>query len=240
MPTSPTVVILTGAGGGVGQAAALALAHAGCDLLLTSRDPRKLQAAADAVGEANSRNVHVETFTADLSQPNTAPAVVEACLKHFGRVDVLAHVAGYAPNGPIDQITPEQWRATIDVNLTSLVLLTAAVWPVFRRQKKGLIVSVSSIASLDPFPGFSMYAPAKAGVNMFTLCAGREGAEFGIRAVAIAPGAIETPMLRKIYSEQDIPRDRTLRPEAVAEMIRDCVTGARDFESGQTTPLPSP
>lgn len=239
MPTPPTV-ILTGAAGGVGQASALALAQAGCDLLLTSRDPRKLKSVTETVQANNPRGVRVETFAADLAEPNAGAAVVQTCLKHFGRVDVLAHVAGYAPNGPIEKITPEAWRATIDVNLTSLVLLTAAAWPVFRGQKKGLIVSVSSIASLDPFPGFSMYAPAKAGVNMFTLCAGREGAELGIHAVAIAPGAIETPMLRAIYSEQDIPTDRTLRPKAVAELIRDCITGARKFESGQTIPLPSP
>jgi NAD(P)-dependent dehydrogenase (short-subunit alcohol dehydrogenase family) len=85
-----------------------------------------------------------------------------------------------------------------------------------------------------------MYASAKAAVNMFTLCTAREGAAIGVRAVALAPGAVETSMLRGLFDEKAIPHDKTLTPEQVATVIRDCLTGARRFTSGETIPVPSP
>jgi len=131
----------------------------------------------------------------------------------------------------------------IDTNLTSVVHLTAAVWPHLRKSDEhagGVIVNVSSMASFDPFPGFALYAAAKIGVNMFTLCTGREGAEHGIRAVCIAPGAVETSMLRGLFDESVIPPDKALSPDAVAACIADCITGRRDYESGETIEFASP
>jgi NAD(P)-dependent dehydrogenase (short-subunit alcohol dehydrogenase family) len=176
----------------------------------------------------------------DLTDPPAARALVPAVVDLLGRLDALVNTAGFARLVPMEQVTPELWRQTIDGNLSYVVDLTAAAWPVFREQGAGVIVNVSSLASVDPFPHFSLYAAAKVGLNLFTRCAGREGQPLGIRTVCLAPGAIETPMLRALWSEKVLPREKALDPLAVAAVIRDCVTGARRFESGETILLPSP
>jgi NAD(P)-dependent dehydrogenase (short-subunit alcohol dehydrogenase family) len=80
--------------------------------------------------------------------------------------------------------------------------------------------------------GFFAYAGAKAAVNLQALCAAREGAAHNIRAFAIAPGAVETAMLRAIITEEELPREVTLPPEAIARMILECIDGRRDAENG--------
>ena len=115
-----------------------------------------------------------------------------------------------------------------------MVHLTAMVWPTFRERGGGIIVNVSSMASVDPFPGFSIYAAAKTGLNMFTQVTADEGKTLGISAVAVAPGAVETPMLRSLFDEQTIPVENTLPPQRIADVICDCITGDRSFESGET------
>lgn len=235
-----TTAIVTGAGSGVGQAAAMLLAQAGYHVVLVARTASRLDDTAQRIREATQGRTGVLAVPADVADAAACERVARTALAEFGRIDALVNVAGHAPLGPIDDITPEQWRQVIDVNLSSVVYLTAAVWPAFRRQRSGVIVNTSSMASVDPFPGFSMYAAAKVGVNMFTLCTGREGAKIGVRAVAIAPGAVETPMLRANFSEQILPRGKTLDPMTVAALMRDCVTGARPFENGETILLPSP
>jgi 3-oxoacyl-[acyl-carrier protein] reductase len=228
------IAIITGAGSGIGRAAAVQLGDAGYCVVLVSRSRNKLEQTAELV--------QGETFVcpADLSDPRAITMLTEDVLASFGRVDALVNVAGCAQLLSIDQITPENWRQTIDVNLSAAVLLTAALWPTFKTQNSGVVVNVSSMASIDPFPGFSIYAAAKTGLNMFTQCTAQEGEPIGVRAVSIAPGAVETPLLRSMFDEQTIPTDKTLAPDAVAAVICGCVTGERVFENGKTIPLPSP
>lgn len=228
------IAIVTGAGSGIGRAVAVQLGEAGYCVVLVSRNREKLEQTAELVDG--------ETFIypADVADPDAVTMLIEDVLASFGRIDALVHVAGSAEVLPIEQITPEHWRRTVDVNLTAAVLLTAAVWPTFKEQRSGVVVNVSSMASIDPFPGFASYAAAKIGLNMFTQCTAREGEAIGVKAVAVAPGAVETPMLRSMFNEKMIARDKTLSPDAVAEVICDCVTGERDFVNGETIALPSP
>ncbi len=228
------IAILTGAGSGIGRAVAVRLGAAGYCVVLVSRSREMLEQTAELV--------QGDTFVypADVSEPDAVGMLVEDVMASFGRVDALVHVAGFAELMPIDKITPEHWRKTVDVNLGAAVLLTAAVWPTFTEQRSGVVVNVSSMASIDPFPGFATYAAAKIGVNMFTKCTASEGEAIGVRAVAVAPGAVETPMLRSMFDEAMIPADKVLDPHVVADVICDCVTGERAFENGETILLPSP
>ncbi len=229
------VAIVTGAGSGVGRATAIALAQGGYRLLLVARTESALRQTAQLAAGPDTAILPV-----DVAAPDAATRIVEHALQRFGRIDAIANVAGAAPLLPIDQVTPQIWRTCIDTNLSAIVLLTAAAWPTFQKQRRGVVVNVSSLASLDPFPHFAIYAAAKVGVNMFTRCTASEGAPIGVRAVCIAPGAVETPMLRSLFNEQAIPPDQCLPPADVAAVIRDCITGTRDFTSGQTIPLHSP
>ena len=226
-PQSKTVIV-TGAGSGVGRAASVLLTQAGYNVVLAGRTKAKLdETAAQLTGPH-----HV--LPVDLCDPHATRALVKQTLDRFGRIDALANVAGYAPLAPIEQTTPELWQRVIDSNLSYVVNLTAAAWPVLREQRCGVIVNISSMSSVDPFPGLALYAAAKIGLNMFTLCTAREGADIGVTAVALVLGAVETPMLRAIFSEEAVPRHATIAPTQVAHVIRDCITGARSFAPGQT------
>lgn len=233
------VAIVTGAGSGVGRDTALLLCEAGFAVALVGRTESKLRETA-ALIENECDGARTLAVAADLCDAEAPQRVVERVLDAFGQVDALVNVAGAAPLQPIERITPEAWRQNVDINLSAPVLLTAAIWPAFKRQKSGVVVNVSSMASIDPFPGFSIYAAAKTGLNMFTRTTADEGRKIGVRAVAVAPGAIETPMLRQNFSEKVIPADKALDPAVVAGVIRDCITGARDFKPGEVIVLPSP
>ena len=235
------VAIVTGASSGVGRDTACLLAEAGYSLALLARRQEKLDETVRMIRQERQDIADdALTITCDVSDAHAIQQAVEQVLGKFGRIDAVANVAGSAPLMPIEKITPEIWRACIDTNLTSVVAMTAAVWPTLQKQKSGVIVSVSSMSSIDPFPGFSMYAAAKIGVNMFTSCTASEGEKYNIQAVAIAPGAIETPMLRQNFPEKVLPTDKTLDPVDVAAVIRDCITGDRDFKPGETIVLDSP
>jgi len=232
--------IVTGAGSGVGRAAAVLLAGDGYNVVLVARTKETLEETAEMVATEGAGDVESLVLPADLTDPDVPQMIVDKTLEKFGRIDAIANVAGAAPLRPIHQNTAETWRTCIDTNLSYVVLLTAAVWPHFRKRKSGVIVNVSSMASIDPFPGFSMYASAKVGLNMFTKVTADEGAKPGIKAVAVAPGAIETPMLRENFAEKTLPTDKTLDPFEVAGVIRDCITGEREFKSGEVIEMPSP
>ena len=234
------VAIVTGAGSGVGRQLALRLSASGHRLALAARRrPTLEQTARDAVSAgASEEDIHI--VPTDLCVPSACAALVAQTVERFGRLDVLANVAGFAVFSTIDEITDELWRTALDTNLSGPVHLTAQVWPHFSRRRAGLVVNVSSLASIDPFPRFAMYATAKAALNMFTHCTAREGEALGIRSVCIAPGAVETPMLRGLFDEATLPPDHTLDPGEVADVIADCILGRRSFESGELIEVPSP
>lgn len=231
------VAIVTGAAGGVGGEVATLLAAAGYDLALVGRTASTLEATRDRIAAA-SGEVKVVVIPADLTDPDAAAAVVERTVIELGRLDALANIAGVVKSVPIARTDYATWRTVIDGNLTSLVMLTAAAMPHLKKSGEGAtVVNVSSMASIDPYPGLAMYAAAKAGVNLFTLATGREMAAFGGRAMCIAPGAIETPMLRGIFNEKAVPPDAAMDPAEVAQAIVDCLTGERGFDNGETIPM---
>lgn len=233
------VALITGASSGIGKACAMILAQAGYNLALVARTRHTLQ---DAASQCKAINSQCQTLVlpADISQADVPATLIQQVTDHWGRLDVLMNIAGSAPLMPIDKITPEHWQACVDSNLTSAVLLTAAAWPWFKKQQSGFVGNVSSMASIDPFPGFAMYAAAKVGLNMFTHCTAQEGKAINVRTVAVAPGAVETPMLRQNFGLEIISKDKTLLPEAVAEVLCDCLQEERDFKSGETIVLASP
>lgn len=234
--------IVTGAGSGIGRETALLLAGAGYDVALVARTEATLRQTVERIAAAHPAPERRRTLVLaeDLCDPAAPRRIVDRTLAAFGRIDALCNVAGTAPLQPIEAITPDIWRRNIDINLSAPVLLTAAAWPTFQKQRRGVVVNVSSMSSIDPFPGFSIYAAAKIGLNMFTRTTADEGKPINVRAVAIAPGAVETPMLRQNFDHSFIPADKTLAPAAVAAVIRDCVTGARSFQPGEVIVLPSP
>jgi NAD(P)-dependent dehydrogenase (short-subunit alcohol dehydrogenase family) len=158
---------------------------------------------------------------------------VAQTVEHFGRLDAVINCAGYAPMASVENVTDELWRDVMDINLSSAFYLCRAAWPIFKRQKSGAVVLISSVAARDPFPGFSAYGAVKAGINLLGLSLSREGAEFGVRVHVVAPGATETAMLRDLFSAEQIPADKTLVPQDVARVILSCMRGDMIHTSGE-------
>src|SRR6185312_4772134 len=145
--------------------------------------------------------------------------VVEDAMRHFGRIDALVNNAGYAPARSIEELTLDEWRQIVDVNLSAVVYFCKAVWPVMKRGGGGAIVNMSSAASRDPFPGLSAYGAAKAAVNVLGLALAREGESANIRVHTIAPGAVETGMFRTLFTKEQFPTEKTLDPAEIARLI---------------------
>jgi NAD(P)-dependent dehydrogenase (short-subunit alcohol dehydrogenase family) len=176
----------------------------------------------------------------DVSDPARAAAIVADVVERFGRLDNLVNCAGIAPIYPIDETTPQRLAEVFRVNTLGTGHLIAAAWPTFVAQRSGCIVNISSMATADPFPGFFAYAASKAAVELMALSCAKEGMEHGIRAFAVAPGAVETDLLRTIVSKEDWPTEQCLTADQVAAEIAACTTGERDDRNGQTIRLPNP
>ena len=222
------VAIITGAGRGIGRATAIELARRGYRSSLLSRNIQELQETAQQTGPAVTLPI-----VTDVTQCKEVSTAVNCTLERFGRIDAVIHCAGLAPVVNIADMAVEDWHSVIDTNLSAAFYLLKSVWPIFQRQKSGVMVNVSSAAARDPFPGFAAYGAAKAAVNLFGLSAAREGQKIGVRVHTIAPGAVETAMFRKVMTEQQYPADLTLKPQEVASIIAQCVTGELRYTSGE-------
>jgi NAD(P)-dependent dehydrogenase (short-subunit alcohol dehydrogenase family) len=225
------VAIVTGAGTGIGRATALRLAGKGFAVALVGRTAATLERVA---GEIKAMGGESAVVVADVSQWEAVEGMVKQVVERWGRVDVLVNNAGMAPSLPLAEVEPGLWREILDVNLSSAFYTTRAVWPVMRENGGGVIVNISSMAAKDPFPGLGAYAVAKIGVNMLSLASAREGDAVGIRVVAIAPGAVETQMLRKLVDEKSLGAEQVMVPEDVAAAIVDVVDGSLRHCSGET------
>lgn len=221
------VAIITGAGRGIGRAAALELAAIGYRLTLVSRNEDELNETARLIGGGL-------VAVADVRRPDEIQQVIDGTLENYGdRLDALVHCAGMAPVRAIAEMSVEEWRDVIETNLSAAFYLCRSAWPVFERTGGGVVVNLSSFAARDPFPGFAAYGAAKAGVNLFGLSAAREGQRIGVRVHTIAPAAVETSMFRGILTEEQYPPEKALAPRDVAKVIADCVSGSLACTSGE-------
>ncbi|MBS0192189.1 MAG: SDR family oxidoreductase [Phycisphaerales bacterium] len=226
-------VILTGAGSGIGLATARKLHAAGFRLLLAGRDSRKLDAAAGELPGSLTRTV-------DLADSRQVEGLIDEGSAALGRLDVLVNNAGWTPLKPVGAHASDEIEQVFRVNAIAPCVAIARAFGIMQRQGGGCIVNVSSMATVDPFPGFFAYAAAKASLNLMVKSVANEGRSKGIRAYAVAPGAVETPLLRSMFSEKSIPRNRALHPDDVAQIIADCALGRREKDNGSTILVPSP
>ncbi len=234
------IAIVTGAGTGIGRAVAERLAHERYTVALVGRRRSVLNQAAEAIIGATGHAGAARAFPADVTDPEAGAALVRSVREAFGRIDVLINNAGVAELRPLDSISVDQIRITLDVNLMGPILLVRELWPVFVEQGGGCVVNVSSMSTKDPFPGLGVYGAAKSGLEGLTRAIMAERGGHNLRAFSVAPGAVETEMLRSMFSANDLGPEQTLTPDQVAEVIVDCVLGRREEELGRTIRLPSP
>lgn len=223
------VAVVTGGGRGIGRAICRRLASAGASVVAASRtrdDLAETKRLVEADGGACT------TCVTNVESAEEIDALVSQAVSTYGGIDLWVNNAGLALHGPIDTLEPARLDRMIAVNVSAVLYGCRAVWPVMRERGGGVIVNISSMAGVDPFPGFAAYGATKTFVDGLTRGLAAEGAEHGIRVYAVAPGAVDTAMLRGPFP--DFPDDQCLQPEEVAEMVWLMAQPACRHSAGQT------
>ncbi len=197
--------IVTGASRGIGFATASTLAAHGADLVLVARDASDTLHAT-AAGLADEHGVTVEAVRGDVAEPATAKAAAQLAFKRFRRLDILVNNAGVLEDARIGMIADETIDNSLAINLKSVLLFTQASARLMTRNGGGSIVNVSSIIGRVGNAGQMLYGATKAGIIGATLSAAKELAPQQIRVNAVAPGYIDTHMIRALDEAVDRQR----------------------------------
>lgn len=195
------VVIVTGAWRGLGRAAAERFHERGASVAVNVRDPERAEQLARELGDA------VLAVPGDVAAPGVAEDIVARTLERFGRVDVVVNNAAYARSTRFPDLSVDEWRAALDVNMTAPFLLTKAALPAMQAQRYGRIVNISSSAGRQVSTlGGAHYTASKAGLLGFTRAAAKELGKFGITVNAVCPGMIDTELTRENASPELLER----------------------------------
>ncbi|MDX2228526.1 MAG: SDR family oxidoreductase [Leptolyngbyaceae cyanobacterium bins.349] len=208
--------LITGASSGIGKSTAIAFAQQGIDLALVSRSPTKL---ADVVQQVTQYGVAAKAYTLDLTNVHQVKPEIEAIAKDFGEIDLLVNNAGMGYTGSLMETSLPDWQQVLDLNLTSVLQCIQAVLPGMRQHRRGTIINVVSIAGHQTFPNWGAYCVSKFGLMALTKTLAAEERANGIRAIAISPGSVNTPIWDTETVNADFDRSQMLTPEIVAQTI---------------------
>jgi 3-oxoacyl-[acyl-carrier protein] reductase len=236
------VVIITGAGQGIGRAISLRFAKEGALQVIVDVNSYSLTETADLL---RGLNAHFVPVLADVSKKEDTERISNIALESYGTIDGLINNAGvgYLNKGPhpLLQISEQDWDRQMNVNLKSIYFMCRSVLPTMVKQKKGKIINVASIAGVQAIPWSAAYCAAKAGVINLTRSLALDYGKYGIHVNAIAPGTIITPMSQYKLEDQNfkqflldaIPLGRFGYPEDIAGPAVFLISSDSDFITGQ-------
>ena len=213
------VAVVTGAGRGIGAATARLLAQAGAQVALVDRDAAGVTQTAEQIAVTGGEAL---PFTNDVTDAFAVERTFDRVAEEWGRLDVLVNNAGTLREAPLEDLTDDDFRETLDVNLRGAMVCARAAVPHMLRQGRGRILSAASGSTRLGSQGLTAYAAAKAGIVGMMRTWARELGPRGITANAVAPGLIEGETVRTVASEEleltlaRIPARRLGRPEEVA------------------------
>ena len=262
------VILITGGNSGIGRATALAFARQGGSVVLAARNERAGELAALEVGRAAANGVHPPSglptnraifIRCDITSPADCSAAVRRTLEAYGRLDVLVNNAGViVREKTVVETTPEEWDLTFDVNVKGTYLMSRAAIPAMLRDGEGAdpkvppggaIVNNASYLGIVGGRGIAAYAAAKGAIINLTRAMALDHAADGIRVNCIAPGSVETPMLRKEWAEMGgetevrqgfedkHPLGRISQPEEIAQAILFLASDQASFITGACLPV---
>ncbi|MFC9589781.1 SDR family NAD(P)-dependent oxidoreductase [Streptomyces sp. NPDC056944] len=240
--TTPTrVVVVTGAGTGIGRATARSFAGQGATVVAVGRREEPLRETAEG-------HPGIRPLTADVTAEGAAEEIVRSVLAAHGRLDVLVNNAGIAGGGPLGTLDRSVIAPLLETNLVAPVLLTQAAVPALR-ESRGVVVNVTTTIGQRGWPANSVYPATKSALETLTRCWAVELAPAGVRVVAVAPGAIETPIADhmglspeqrqavRAWQIAHTPLGRVGRPEEVAWAITSLAAPDAAFLTGTVLPV---
>jgi 3-oxoacyl-[acyl-carrier protein] reductase len=223
------IAIITGAGSGMGRAMALSFANEGATVAVADIN---VDAAAETVKLIQAKNGMAIAIGVDVSNAQSVQKLIDTVAEREGKIDIIINCAGL-PQAftPIEDLEEEQWDRLLNVNTKSVFLTAKYAVPFMKKQKQGVILSISSIASERARPGLNAYCASKGAVAVLTKALAIELAPFGIRVNAINPGPTNTEMLGKFIPDHageleqqkqevfisSIPLGKLIEPEDIAQ-----------------------
>ncbi|SDR20165.1 SDR family NAD(P)-dependent oxidoreductase [Thermostaphylospora chromogena] len=189
--------LVTGGSSGIGWAIAHALGRAGADVVIAARDPRALDRALSSLRD---HGVNAAAVPADLADPDHLTRLCEQARRHFGDIDILVNNAATNIRRPMADLTPDDYRRTIAVNLTAPYLLGQHFGPRMAERGWGRIINIASQQALRAFGHSGAYGVSKAGLTGLTRSQSEAWAPRGVRANAIVPGFVLTPLTRDVQA----------------------------------------
>lgn len=233
--------LVTGANSGIGRAIALALGAAGARVAINFvTAPEQADEVVVAIKASGSDAVAIK---ADVSDGPQVAAMFTQLDTSFGGIDILVNNAGIDGGAALAwDADPVKWRRVLDINLVGAFLCAREALRRMTAQKSGVVLGVSSVHELIPWTGFSAYTASKAGMSMMIKTLAQEGAPFGVRALALGPGAIKTPINANVWNDpalyadllDKIPLRRMGTPEEIAGIAVFLVSDAAAYITGTT------
>jgi NAD(P)-dependent dehydrogenase (short-subunit alcohol dehydrogenase family) len=236
---SNQVVLVTGALTGIGRATALAFARAGAQVVVSGR---RDAAGETLAGELNALSGSAKYIRADVRHEDDVRSLIDQVVARFGRLDVAVNNAGTEGKpGLVTEQTAESYAATFDTNVLGTVLSLKHEMRVMAAQGHGSIINLSSTMGHKAAPGASIYTASKHAVEGLTKAAALEGAGYGVRVNAVAPGPVETEMLNRFTGNADrkagliagVPLKRSGTPDEIAKAIVFLASDQASFVTGQ-------
>jgi NAD(P)-dependent dehydrogenase (short-subunit alcohol dehydrogenase family) len=213
--------LVTGGSKGIGRSIAGALLESGTRVMIAGRNEASLKSAAEDLGSRAKRGGgRVEWYAGNVGREAEACAMIDATVERFGGLDILINNAAVGIIVETASMTADQWRETIDTNLSGVFYCTHAAIPHLRQRGGGWIINISSLASQNPFAGGAAYSATKAGLNAFGEALMQELRYDGIRVSTVCPGSVRTGFGG---FDAGATADWRLAPEDVARVVIDLI-----------------
>ncbi|NIM58722.1 MAG: glucose 1-dehydrogenase [Candidatus Aminicenantes bacterium] len=231
--------LVTGGSRGIGRATAILFAKAGCDVAINYI--KQKEAAEKVKEEIGKTGRECLVFKADISQKNDINSMVKEIMQKWGRIDILVNNAGIWTYGEMGKMSEKTWAETMKINVDGVFYMCNAVVPHMKRNKRGSIISVSSMAAIRGEAFHSHYAASKGALVSFTKSLAAELGHYNIRVNCVAPGWVDTDMCSGVFSDPDfrekvqesIPLKRIPPPEDIAGPILFLVSDLAQHITGE-------